>query len=373
MSGLDRNQRLFELQDLFERDRILSRQHLLSRLGISRATLDRDIKALRDEFRMPISFDRDRDGYRLAPGQPGGSQIELPHLFYSAEETQFLITLQYLAARLDSNGMLGGEIRHLMDRLNQRLADVHQPPMAVASRVQLVSVSARAYEPAHFQTVGAALLQRKRLFIRYHGRSKDEDSSREISPQRLMFYRDNWYLDAWCHLRDGLRAFALDAITEVRALHRRAIEVDSAKLDAELASGYGIFSGSQVRWAELLFSADRARWVAQEQWHPKQQGHRLPDGRYHLRLPYAQDTELIMDILRHGSQVQVLNPPELRQAVIDEHRKALETMTNKGPIPNPTSCCEVGTSQNADMGTSPPKTQDLDNTQTRPVPLRAES
>lgn len=342
MSGIERAQRLSELQTLFEKGRILSRQPLMDRFGISRASLDRDIKALRQQFNMPIDFDRERDGYRLAQDEPAGSQIEIPHLFYSAEETQLLITLQYLTARLDSNGMLGGEIRQLMDRLNQRLADVHQPPMAVARRVQLVSVSARSYEPAHFQTVGAALLQRKRLFIHYHGRSKDEDSAREISPQRLMFYRDNWYLDAWCHLRDGLRAFALDAITAVRALNRRAIEVDSADLDAELGSGYGIFSGRRVRWAELLFSAERARWVASEQWHPKQQGQRLADGRYLLRLPFTKATELIMDILRHGSAVRVLSPPDLRQAVLAEHQKAVAALHET----EPTSCFEIDTGQN---------------------------
>ena len=55
-----------------------------------------------------------------------------------------------------------------------------------------------------------ALVQRKRLKIRYHGRGRDEESERVVSPQRLTQHRNSWYLDAWCHLRDGLRSFALD-------------------------------------------------------------------------------------------------------------------------------------------------------------------
>ena len=58
-----------------------------------------------------------------------------------------------------------------------------------------------------------------------------------------------------------------------------------------------------------------AQWASREEWHPAQQGRWLDDGRYELRLPYVDDTELVMDVLRQGDQVQVLSPPELVQAV----------------------------------------------------------
>ena len=34
-----------------------------------------------------------------------------------------------------------------------------------------------------------------------------------------------------------------------------------------------------------------------------------------MRLPYVDDTELVMDLLRQGEQVQVLEPPDLVAAV----------------------------------------------------------
>ena len=42
-------------------------------------------------------------------------------------------------------------------------------------------------------------------------------------------------------------------------------------------------------------------------------------GRYELRIPYRHDEELVMDILKHGPEVEVVGPPALRQSV----RKAL--------------------------------------------------
>ena len=65
----------------------------------------------------------------------------------------------------------------------------------------------------------------------------------------------------------------------------------------------------------MRFSAERARWVAAETWHPAQRGVFEDDGRYVLALPYADPRELVMDILRHVPEVEVLGPLELREVV----------------------------------------------------------
>ena len=109
----------------------------------------------------------------------------------------------------------------------------------------------------HVQAVGSALLRRKRLVIRCRARGgTDAVSEREICPKRLNHYRDNWYLDAWCHLRDGWRAFAVDAIEHAEILDRRAMDVADKRLDEVLGAGYGIFSGDQVAWTVLRFTAE---------------------------------------------------------------------------------------------------------------------
>jgi predicted DNA-binding transcriptional regulator YafY len=148
-------------------------------------------------------------------------------------------------------------------------------------------------------------------------------TEREISPQRLNHYRHNWYLDAWCHLRDGLRAFSVDAIEHAEILDKRARDVADKRLDEVLGSGYGIFAGDRVSWAVLRFTPERARWVASERWHPKQEGRLLDDGSYELRVPYADDRELIMDILKYGSDCQVVEPAALQARVAEELRRAL--------------------------------------------------
>jgi predicted DNA-binding transcriptional regulator YafY len=65
----------------------------------------------------------------------------------------------------------------------------------------------------------------------------------------------------------------------------------------------------------LLFNQQAAQWASREEWHPLQQGRWHEDGQYEMRLPYVDDTELLMDVLRQGDQVRVLEPAALVNAV----------------------------------------------------------
>jgi predicted DNA-binding transcriptional regulator YafY len=73
----------------------------------------------------------------------------------------------------------------------------------------------------------------------------------------------------------------------------------------------------------LRFSAERARWVAEEQWHPQQEGRMLEDGSYELKVPYGDSRELIGDLLRHDAGVEVIAPASLRAEVVAKLSAAL--------------------------------------------------
>ena len=320
--AVSQTERLYRLKHLLDSGRCLGKVQLMEALGgVSFATLKRDIDHLRDRMNAPVVFDRQEGGYRLDPSQQAlGTQYELPGLWFSAEEIHALLTMQHLLANLDAGGLLGPHIAPLMKRLGKVMDVGKHSSVELSRRIKVQTVGARPVHLPHFQAVGSALLRRHRLRISYHARTTDQASEREVSPQRLIHYRDNWYLDAWCHLRQGLRSFSVDAIGHVQVEARAAIDVPEAELDAVLGAGYGIFAGRQVQWASLRFSPERARWVAAETWHPQQKGRFDGDGSYVMDLPYADPRELVMDVLRHVPDVDVLGPPELRDAVAQRLR-----------------------------------------------------
>lgn len=309
-------ERIYKLRQWLDAGVCVTRELALRELEVSPATFKRDIAALRDRFNVPLEWDGTRRGWRLDRSQPTlGAQYELPGLWFNAEEIHALLTMQHLLAHLDAGGLLGPQIEPLMKRLDKLLGSGAPPKADVARRIRVHTVAARRIHLPHFQAVGSALLRRQRLVIEYRGRGSGITTEREVSPQRLVHYRDNWYLDAWCHLRNALRSFSVDAIERVRVLERGAADVEDAELDEVLGAGYGIFAGRQVQWAGLRFSAERSRWVAAEKWHPQQRGRFDGEGRWLLELPYADPRELVMDILRHVPEVEVLWPEELGELV----------------------------------------------------------
>lgn len=321
---MNRTERFYKIEDLLQQFGCLSFKSLQQRLEVSRATLTRDLAFLRDRVQLPIEYDRQAGGYRIVRSNANRpAQYELPGLWFSAQEMHALLTMHRLIANLDTGGLLGPHIQPLMGRMNLLLGAADNPAEEVVRRIHLIAVGAREFQLDHFQLVGSGLLRRKRLMLDYHARSTNQQSRREVSPQRLIHYRHNWYLDAWCHTREALRSFAVDAIGRVEVLDRPAIDVEDGTLDAVLGAGYGIFSGKDVKWATLRFSPKLARWVASERWHPDQEGRLLEDGGYELTVPYSEDTELVMDILRYGVECEVVGPEALRERV----REAVTGMT----------------------------------------------
>ena len=309
-------ERIYKIDQLLNDRGVVSFQSMMDALEVSRATLKRDLACLRDRLNAPIVFDREAGGYRFDHTTPQiGAAYELPGLWFSADEIHALLTMHHVLTNLDTSGLLGPHIRPLLGRLTALMGAADNPADEVIRRVRVLSVGNRPLQLDCFQSIGSALLRRKRLFIHYHARGTDCRSERELSPQRLVHYRGNWYLDAWCHLRDELRSFAIDAIGHVELRDTAADDVAEEKLNEALGSGYGIFSGKSVQWATLRFSPLRARWVASEHWHSKQKGKMLDDGSYELSLPYSNNLELIMDILKYGSDCEVLGPEALREKV----------------------------------------------------------
>ncbi len=317
MSQLDR---ITRINALLSARRVVPRTLLLEELEVSPATLKRDIAFLRDTMNTPIVWDRELDGYRLDRSQTTGAQLEVPNMWFSDKEIHAILTMQHLLANLGPGGLLAPHVEPLMTRLNAMLSAAEDPTEEIRRRVLIVGVGQRSMKLAHFENIGVALLRRQRLRIRYFARGRGEESEREISPQRLVHYRENWYLDAWCHLRGALRNFAVDSLKKAQVLDRVAKDVSDKALDTALGPGYGIFAGDRLQIARLRFSPERARWMCTEHWHPSQVGRFEPDGHYLLEVPYADHRELQMDILKHGRHCQVLGPDALRAAVAEEAR-----------------------------------------------------
>ena len=318
---MDKFDRIYKLHDILrDRRTPISREDLMRSLECAEPSVYRLIRQLKDHLKAPIEWHEELGGYYYRR-DTGAGTFELPGLWFNAKELQALIVFDRLLESLEP-GLLGEHLAPLTRRIGELLEHKRLGLSEAATRIRVLGMAARP-AGAWFHVLAGATLQRRKLRMAYHGRARDQATERIVSPQRLAHYRDNWYLDGWCHLRKGLRSFAVDRVRDAQELDEAADAVADAELDKHFASAYGIFAGKANKTAVLRFSAERARWVADERWHPEQVGQYLTDGRYELRIPYRDDRELVMDILKHGAEVEVVEPEALRRTVADRLADAL--------------------------------------------------
>lgn len=323
---MQRSDRLFRILKMLETQQYVSRETFLQRLEISLATLKRDLDHLRSQQHAPIVWDARERAYTLYRGSMS-TRTTVPGTWLDRREWISLIAIERIAEQLEPK-ILREVLAPLRSRSEQVLAEIAGEGSHVAEairRIKVLPMHRRVVREAVFESAVTALIERRQLRITSINRVNRTQTDRIVSPQHLVAYRDNWYLDTWCHLRQGLRTFALDTIARARLRKEPAFDVPDEKMDAHFSESYGIFSGAAENFAVLRFDAAVSGWIECERWHPQQRMRKLSDGSVELTIPYGNPTELIRDVLRWGADVEVIAPESLRIAVTEN----LERMSVK--------------------------------------------
>lgn len=279
-------------------------------LESSRNSVTRDFEYLRNNLGAPLEYCREQNGHRYDPNAP---VFELPGFWMNAAELYALLASEQLLEQVQP-GLIGDRLTPLKERIRTLLGESGHDADLIGEKIRIQPIQVRESAHSLFDPVAEATLSGRLLKMDYEGRSSKQLSTRLTHPQRLIHYRSNWYLAAFCESAGALRLFSIDRIREPTVLDQSCRQLNAGEVEHFLSSGFGIFGGTANRTARLRFSPTAAKWVAEERWHPQQVSEWLSDG-YYLSLPYSETPELVMDILRYGAEVEVLSPLELREEV----------------------------------------------------------
>ncbi|AHK15705.1 helix-turn-helix transcriptional regulator [Thalassolituus oleivorans] len=295
----------------------INRLTLTLELNCTPPELSDAIAMMRDEYGAPIQY---RESDRTYYYDSAQLAFQLPGVWLTAQELRGIVTVLNILRELN-DGLVATELEQVQQQLQDYMQQRGLKPGDITQRIKVLSVGRRSVNNVVYQQVTDALFSRKQIEIQYAS-IKQTISRRNISPQTLVLYRDNWYLDAYCHQRQQLRTFMLSRINSVVMSAKNAIEFNNEELKQHFHNSYGIFSGENTHTAELLFSTHVAHQVAQQQWHPHAKGQWQGDD-YQLMLPYNDQRELLRDLLAYAPDVQIIAPIELREAYIQRLRNAL--------------------------------------------------
>lgn len=287
---------------LLQREKVTAPE-LAERFEVSRRTINRDLEALCQAGIPIVTTQGQGGGITLAEG------YRLDHtLLTSAELGAILAGLKGLDSVTQSSAT-----PQLLDKL--ALSPATYGAASEVIRIDLASHYQDSLSPK-IQLIKQAIERRTCLTFMYYAPSGE--SRRLIEPYHLIFHWSDWYVLGYCLTREDFRLFKLNRLWDVQLAERsfvpRAVPPEKMAFDTFFTPAECTFQG--------LFAAS-ARYRLIEEYGPESFTVQ-PDGRLLLSREFRSFEHLLQWVLSFGSQVTVLAPESLREALTKEAQKILK-------------------------------------------------
>lgn len=173
------------------------------------------------------------------------------------------------------------------------------------------------------EAITRAWADRRRVRIRYRA-STGEETERVICPYFLEVARrePGAYVIAHDDLRDARRTFKIERIVGAELLDSTYVIPDDFDPYAQLASAWSVMDEAEVE-VRLRFSPAVSGRVRENVWHVSQRLIDTDDGGCELTLRVGGIREVRTWVLSWGGEVEVLDPPALRDEVREHAQRIL--------------------------------------------------
>jgi len=292
---------------------------LAEKFELSTKTAQRDIDFMRDRLLCPLDYDSSQKGYYY-----DDETFSLPMIYLSSEELSSLLIARKMLRDI-SGGFIGDEISSIVDKITNVLSK----HIATGDKIDdAFSFQLIEYSPAPEQVFKAILegcLKKRCLSFTYYSPATEEKSGRVVEPYHLFNYMGTWHTIGYCHLRKGIRDFALSRISEAKVLTESFKIPDDFEFKKYFLSTFGLYKGKSTKEVTLRFTPEKSKWIKDQIWHKDQKARYLRDGSLELSFPVSDFSEITREILKHGDAVEVIKPKTLRDLIKAEAEKIVKT------------------------------------------------
>ena len=168
-----------------------------------------------------------------------------------------------------------------------------------------------------------AMLDNAVLHILYKKYQSTETDRRTIHPYAVKEFEKRWYIVAFSEEAGQLRTYAMDRIQSVERAEGTFTLPKGFNVDDLFQASYGIYlpeEGQKPVLVRIRATEREAAYLRDLPLHPSQTA--LPGNEFVLRV--IPNPGFIMELLRHGNRLEVLEPESLRRTVKEELKKALD-------------------------------------------------
>lgn len=283
----------------------------------SERTIYRDMQVL-ELAGIPVEFDQEDRCYRVR------QDFRFPSLNITEEEA----IGQGTAAAITTGP--GLNINDGAKPVTQKLAATSKEDMAqiLADAQELVAVLdlKLADHSRHrdiIRTVQWALIKRKQLAGTYRSPHEPKEVKLHLHPYRLCLVKQAWYLIARPDGEDAPKTFRVARFKTLRMLDSNAQVPQDFDLKGYFGNAWSVYRGDQSYDVEVLFSKEAAGTVTEGVWHHTQKVKKNRDGSVTLTFQVDGLNELVRWILGWGNRARVIQPPELRDLIVDQLNQTL--------------------------------------------------
>jgi predicted DNA-binding transcriptional regulator YafY len=296
---------------------------LAEKFEITRKTAQRDIEFLRDRMGAPLVYIPEHRGFAYED-----NTYELAG-FWLEEDALISLLLAYRLVSAVPDKSIKASLRAFLEQLLAKLS--HSGAISVKDLSSKISVRNIEYSRTSekiYHAILEALLFARPVRIEYHSPHNAETTTRDIQPLHLLHYMGTWHIIAHCAMKNQLRDFVLSRIHKIEpCANKITSRFNSGQVREYIRKTFGIFHGKETKEVCLCFSKDVSIWIAEQIWHPAQQTITKKDGRLCLTIPVSDFREIKREILKYGSQVEVISPKALREEIKKEIEKMNEVYT----------------------------------------------
>ncbi|MBA3308182.1 MAG: WYL domain-containing transcriptional regulator [Chloroflexi bacterium] len=289
---------------------------IAQRIGASKRTVYRDLRAMNEEAGLPLWQDAGKWG--LEEG------AFLPPLKLTLHEAMTL----FLAARV----LAKASDEHDTELIGAFVKLAQVLPPVLAEHIQ-ATVDAVAQVPRNerftrvFRTLTEAWADRRVVEIVYDASAYDANRSSRRTQVRPYLIEPSalthaLYLVGWDEAREARRTFKVERILEASLTPRRFQAEPGTSPARDLLRAWDVISDEDPVQVVIRFEPSVARRAAETRWHPSQETEVLPDGSLRWSGRVAGLREIRVWILGWGADAEVLQPAALRRDVAEELRRA---------------------------------------------------
>lgn len=309
--------RLLQLAEYIRTEHYPNAPKIGKHFEISRSTVMRDIEFLQTRYNAPIEYDYVNKGYYYTD-----PTYMIKSVMLSEGELFTVSTLMPLMEQY-KNTPLEATFRSIMNKMVEMMPNkVEVDSSFNAGNVQFIKDPLPEISEHIFNSIFEATRTGKTVAFRYRSISRQEYIERTFDPYKVLCQKGNWYVIGYCHLHDRFNVYALSRMKDLIITDVKFEVKPDFNIKDYIDPEFGIWlSEKATKKIELLFSSVINTYILERTWHVNQECHQNEDGSVYLSFESNQLEETFHWVMSFGSEVQVINPPELKQKVKDEIEK----------------------------------------------------